>query len=369
MRLPSWLNFLSSASSRAPVRRPRRHRPSLEALEDRTALSDFTAGSVPQLIDAINQANLLGGDNKITLAAGKTFTLTAVNNSADGGNGLPVVAEGDNLSIVGQGATIERSTAKGTPAFRLFDVAAGATLTLTDLTLQGGLAYSSGGAIYSQGGLSLNGVTVQNNVARGYPPRFVFDSPDAAQGGGIWSSGALTLESTTIQNNLALGLDGADYPANVGGSGGSAYGGGVYVAGGTALLDGVTLSGNTAQGGNGGNGGVYQVSNGRGGFFYFPLAGGSGGWGDGGGLFAAAGTVTLLDTSVTSNTAKRGTGGQGGSLGSHHGPDGSPGAGLGGGLYVAADDLVHLDGFTVAHFKRNHASDGGPDIYGPYTPR
>src|SRR5262249_13930867 len=159
----------------------------------------------------------------------------------DSATGLPSIAANDNLTIVGNGDTIERSTATGTPAFRLFDVAAGASLALTDLTLQGGLAYGSGGAIYNEGGLDLTRGTVQNNVAQGY----------SAQGGGIWSSGALNLESTTIRNNHALGLDGINSPYG-GGSGGSAYGGGVYLGGGTALLSGVTLSGNTAQGGDGG---------------------------------------------------------------------------------------------------------------------
>jgi hypothetical protein len=176
MRLPSWLSFWRPASSRASSRRPQRRRPSLEVLEDRTALSNYTAASVPELIADINAANLTGGDNTITLEAGQTYTLTAVDNvpvynglPVSAANGLPVIAANDNLTILGKGATIERSSAVGTPAFRLFDVAAGASLTLKDLTLQGGRIadYPSarGGAIYNQGSLDLNGVTVQNNVA------------------------------------------------------------------------------------------------------------------------------------------------------------------------------------------------------------
>jgi hypothetical protein len=58
--------------------------------------------------------------------AGTAFTLTAVDNTTDGATGLPVIAANDTLTIVGNGDTIQRSTASGIPAFRLFDVASGA---------------------------------------------------------------------------------------------------------------------------------------------------------------------------------------------------------------------------------------------------
>src|SRR5262249_32457090 len=208
--------------------------------------ANFTAASVPELLADVNAANLLGGPNTITLAPRTTFTLTA---ATDGVNGLPVVAAGDDLTILGGGAAIERSTAGGTPSFRLLDVAAGGALTLADLTLQGGLTWSGGGAISNQGALTLRGVTVQNNVARG----------GGAAGGGIWSNGALTLEGNTlVRNNQALG-DNASDPFSFGFAG-SGFGGGVYVGGGTATLTGVTLSANTAQGGRGSDG--YYLWNG-----------------------------------------------------------------------------------------------------------
>jgi hypothetical protein len=356
MRLPSWLSFWRPASPRASSRGPRSHRPTLEQLEGRSLPAAFTAASVPELIADIKLANSNTEPDSITLVAGQTYSLTAADN-VDIANGLPVIAANDNLTIQGKGATIERSTATGTPAFRLFDVAAGASLTLSDLTLQGGLAYGLGGAIYNQGGLSLTRVTVQNNVAQG--------GWWGATGGGIWSNGALTLEATTIQNNQARGLDG---------TGGSAFGGGVYIGGGTALLNGVTLSGNTAQGGNGGDGDVYYVRgysdhfNSRTGYpdYYFATGGGNGGVGYGGGLYAAGGTVTLHNSSVTGNTAKGGAGGHGGTGRGVKGADGSPGAGVGGGLYL--NTLTYLDAFTAAHVKGNHASTSDPDIAGGYLP-
>jgi hypothetical protein len=167
-------------------------RPVLQPLEDRSVPSTFTAASINDLIADITAANTAGGSNTITLAAGTTFTRTAMDNTTDGPTGLPVIAANDNLTIVGNGDTIERSTAKATPAFRLFDVAAGATLTLQDLTLQGGLATAgsdfnhpnsaTGGAINNLGTLQLTGVIVQNNTAQG-------QTGQSALGGGIYSAG------------------------------------------------------------------------------------------------------------------------------------------------------------------------------------
>src|SRR5262249_41463017 len=150
--------------------------------------------------------------------------------------GLPVIAANDTLTIVGNGDTIQRSTAKGTPAFRLFDVANGASLTLGSLTVQNGLAAqggpvgNEGGAMLNQGSLTLNSVTVQNNATQG---------PSAA-GGGIYSGGSLTVQSNTIRNNQALGSAGSAGGRGAGGTGGSAFGGGLYISGGTATLTGVT---------------------------------------------------------------------------------------------------------------------------------
>jgi hypothetical protein len=144
---------------RAPGLRRHHFRPGLEGLEGRTVLSSYTAATVSDLIADINASNNGGGSNTIKLVAGNTFSLTAVNNTTDGATGLPVIAANDRLTIAGNSDTID--LASGTPAFRLLDVAAGASLTLQKLTLQGGVevdngAQAAGGAIYSQGTLDLN---------------------------------------------------------------------------------------------------------------------------------------------------------------------------------------------------------------------
>jgi hypothetical protein len=413
MLFPSWLRFLARASlqataARCPAHRRaalRRVRVNLEQFEDRTLPSSFTAATVPDLIADINAANQAGGSNTITLTAPATspYILTAVDNTTDGATGLPAIAANDNLTIVGNCDTIARSTAAGTPAFRLLDVAVGASLTLQNLTLQGGLASGAGvsaegGAIYNQGTLDLNAVTVQNNVAQGSngAPR---QAGQAAAGGGLYSSGALTLEGgSLVQSNQALGGQGGRAGKGQGGPAGSGFGGGLYVASGTVTLTSATLSGNTAQGGQGGQGGNSTSArfgpgpggsggNGLGGGLYVAGGvvtltssslsantaqggqgghggarfggGGSGGNGFGGGVFAGAGTVTLRNDTVTSNSARRGSGGSGT-------PTGSPGRGEGGGLYIDPAAAACLDTFTHAHVQNNTASTQDPNIHGPW---
>jgi hypothetical protein len=375
---------IAHREARPSVTRRRAVRLTLEQLEDRSLPSSYTAASVSDLIADIKAANLSGGSNTITLVAGTTFALSAVNDTTDGATGLPRIAANDNLTILGNGDLIQRSTATGTPAFRLFDVASGASLSLSNLTLQGGLAFGSGlaaegGAIYNQGTLTLNSVTVQGNVAQGADGGLSW-AGQSAEGGGIYSAGALTLGGNTIiQNNQAIGGRGRDgtYPtrgsSSAGGPGGNALGGGLYVSSGTATLNGVTLSSNTAQGGAGGNGFDATSSGGghnhggvasAGGFgSYLSGPGGNGGNGFGGGLYAAAGTVSMLNDTVTSNTAQGGAAGKGGS----GAPDGNSGRGEGGGLYIDVAALAALDAFTQVNLKHNHASTSYADIDGSYT--
>jgi hypothetical protein len=225
----------------------------LEQLEDRALLSNYTAASVADLIADINAANAAGGSNTIALVAGTTFVLSAADNTTDGATGLPVVAANDSLTLAGNGDTIARSTAAGTADFRLLDVASGGSLTLNNLTLQGGLAFGAGvsaegGAIYSQGTLLLNGVTVQNNSAQGSPGQSSSPGQSAA-GGGIYSGGSLTLQGCTVQNNQALGGSALSYAVDE--DGGSGAGGGIY-SGGSLTLQGITVQNNQALGGQGG---------------------------------------------------------------------------------------------------------------------
>src|SRR5262249_43311866 len=150
----SWLRNGKRSALAAPRRTQRStqrragFRPRFESLEDRKLLSASglpypTAANVNQLIADIRYASSAGGDVTINLQPGHTFDLTSVNNTTDGGNGLPVIggANSVNLTIVGNGDIIERLANKQVnPFFRLFEVAPSASLTLDHVTLQYGIA-------------------------------------------------------------------------------------------------------------------------------------------------------------------------------------------------------------------------------------
>jgi hypothetical protein len=159
----------------------------LEQLEDRTLPSSFTAATVSDLIADINAANAAGGSNTITLAPKTTFTLTQVNNTtSEGSNGLPVIAANDNLTIVGNGDTIQRNSTSA--AFRFFEVAGGASLALNDMKLKYGSA-GAGGGIYNLGTLTVSGCTLSYN--------------SAGVGGGIYNLGTCTVQNSTLSHNSA----------------------------------------------------------------------------------------------------------------------------------------------------------------------
>jgi predicted outer membrane repeat protein len=168
-----------------------------------------------------------------------------VNNTTDGGNGLPVIAANDNLTIVGNGDSLQRNSKS--PAFRLLDVAAGASLTLTNLTVQNGLTSGAGGGILNNGTLSVSGCTVSGNSANG--------------GGGIFNAGTMTIQNSTLSGNSA----------------GFGFGGGIYNEVGSITISGSTLSHNTA--------------------------------GDGGCIFNGAANLDIIGCTVSHNTATQRGGG------------------------------------------------------------
>ena len=389
MPLFSWLrNLTSTRTPRSRARRPpaaARFQPRLEALENRDLPSTYYAATASDLIQDIRTANQQGGANTIVLTAPTTspYVMTQVDNTTDGTTALPQITSGNNLTILPSNGTTS-GLLDAAKNGRLFDVAAGGSLTLQNVELEDGYVTSlgtvtqKGGAIFNQGTLVLNSVLVRNNAVVGIPGH----GQDAA-GGGIWSNGSLTVENgTAFQGNAATGSNDPASTLN----GGNAFGGAICIAGGTAnITDSSFGYGNTAKGGTGG-GGNHRDGSGYGGAIYVasgtvtlsadtvgnPL-GSSGissntaqapslsllGRGYGGGLYVAGGSVTLTNDTVYYNVAGGYNGGGvawGGGYGSY---------GFGGGIFIAANATVYLDSFTVAHTNYNRAS-GDPNIDGTY---
>jgi hypothetical protein len=269
--------------------------------------------------------------------------------AALGADGLPVITI--TLTIKGNGATITR--AQGAQKFRIFQVAPGGDLTLSDLTVENGDTSGSdfkagrGGGIYNLGTVKVINGTISNNNA-------------AVGGGGIGNGDAQEANNVTpAPGNLTL----SDNSVVSGNSIASGNGGGIAngltstmdltrctISGnkgpgignqGTAILNKCTVSGNTAFAGAGifsighmiltdspvtgnaatgqglGGGGILTVAGGQAAgtttLVRSPVAGNTSQTKDGG--IANFGTMMLIDSPVTGNSATQ----DGGGIGNHGG--------------------------------------------------
>ena len=164
-----------------------------------------------------------------------------------------------DLTIQGFGAL--DLAISGNKAGRVFNVSSGATVGITDLTVENGKSFDEGAGIRNEGTLSLARVRITSNEAASN--LFI---PNG--GGGIWNKGRLTLIDSLVDNNIAHDGGGA----------------GIFnVALGFGLLPGMTvlnstISGNTAT---------------------FP-----GGVGCGG--IRNEGTMTITNTTIAKNFSEEG---------------------------------------------------------------
>ncbi len=104
--------------------------------------------------------------------------------------GLPVIT--GKVTIPSSGATIARSSATGTPTFRIFDVASTGSLTMNSVTIKNGLANSAtqgGGGIFNHGTLTVTGSTFPGNTG------------GTNGGGAIINFGPTTVTQATISGN------------------------------------------------------------------------------------------------------------------------------------------------------------------------
>jgi autotransporter family porin len=146
------------------------------------------------LIDALNTANGTVEEDLITLEAGCTYTLNAVDNTVDGPNGLPSITS--DIVIQGNGATIERSAVA--PNFRILHISAGALVTLDEVTIRGGQTGAgfpdgSGAGIFNRGDLRIFDSWITENTS-------------GNSGAGIYNySASISVERSTVSHNSATG--------------------------------------------------------------------------------------------------------------------------------------------------------------------
>lgn len=136
------------------------------------------------------------GADTIELASG-SYTLTAVDNTTGGANGLPAITS--DITVQGAGVVstiIERDA--GAPPFRFFAVATGARLTLADLTVRGGQEVSGGAILVEFGGELV-------------VHRSAFEQNSADDGGAIYTLGPTEIRAGSFEANRAAGQGGALY--------------------------------------------------------------------------------------------------------------------------------------------------------------
>ncbi|MCA8997379.1 MAG: hypothetical protein KDA80_10335, partial [Planctomycetaceae bacterium] len=214
--------------------------PLVEIIEDRVLLTAFLVDTLVDesdgnfepgdlsLREAIEQANANPGADMIEfspLLSDRTIVL--------GGSELVI---SDALTITGLGA--DRLTIDGNNKSRIFSIGNGVTTELSDLSLTGGNGRGAtsngwGGAILSEGDLTIDGVRIHHNtVSDGIPT-----------GAGIRQSfGALVVTNSTIDHNEITT--------------GTGRGGGIDFGGTTFHLVNSTIANNAA----GTGGGVYVVN-------------------------------------------------------------------------------------------------------------
>lgn len=220
------------------------------------------------------------------------------------------------ITITGQHPTIRRDSTGGTPLFRLFSVASGGTLHLDDVIL-------SNGAVRGTNGQTTNGSS--GNAGFGL-------TGNPGLGGAVKNDGILIVIKSLFEGNSATGGNGGNggngSNAGAGGSGGRAGDGGEGLGSaiestGTLTVVNSTFTQNTATGGHGGNGGNGGSGSSLG------QAGAAGGGGVGGGAIATAGgSAIIANITVASNT---GVAGAVGTAGTGSGTPTSPTPGIGAG--------------------------------------
>jgi predicted outer membrane repeat protein len=255
--------FLSLAPANIHCRR-HRSRLSLQALEDRSVPAVFTVNSLadvaPGPVDptakvltlrqAVELANQHPGADLIRFAPGLSGTITLTNGQLE---------VSDDVSIFGPGAP--QLAVSGNNESRVLFIDPGATVSVSALTIRDGQAMLYGGGLFNEGNLTLSACAVINNMAINQDL-----SNTSFGGGGIENRGTMTLSDCQVANNTLVGTQTFFQEIDNGGGGidnnagnltiyssfltgnQSFNGGALRTSNGTLTMVGSVVSGNTAAG-------------------------------------------------------------------------------------------------------------------------
>jgi CSLREA domain-containing protein len=236
--------------------------------------NDPTAGSTTcSLREAVRTANLDPGADTIVLPA-NTYQLTRT------GSGEDSTVTGDldvlqPVTISGGGARttlIQAGSSMANGIDRVFHITSAGALTMSQTTVQFGRINNDGGGIRLESSsgtaLSLTDVTVRNNTATA-----------TKDGGGISAAASITLNRVTINDNVA-----------------TQHGGGLHLSGATSSLTNVTVTNNTASQ----QGGGIRTSAGATTLTNVTVSHNTGA--TGGGIRRDSGSISLRNTIVSNST-------------------------------------------------------------------
>ena len=262
-------------------------------------VTNNNASGPGSLRDAIQKANAFSGVVTINITATGTIR-TPVEDTV-----IAVVTGNVVLNGPGAAQLVLNGIDSNGSGGGILSVAAGASLTLRNVTLADGALGAEASAIHNSAGIVLmEDCIVRNCVA------------SRSFGGACYSSGTFTARRCLFIGNRTNGGDGVNRGAGTsggGGGGGAGMGGAIFSEGPSLVLEDCTFTGNQARGGTGGTGGENDSSN---------ITGGNGG-GPNEGLGAT--------TAGASGGAGGFGGGGGGSGGNSFAPGGAGGFGGGGG--------------------------------------
>lgn len=276
-----------------------RFRPCVQQLENRSVpaiipvstLADAGPGS---LRDAITQANAAPGQDDIVFGVG-------LNGRIDLTQALPALTDSASISAEYNTIIVSRSSAPGTPNFRIFEISQGVAATITGLGITNGTEANAGawgGGVSNYGSLNLVHVDIHHNIGN-------------LRGGGVYNEGMLDITDSSIWANAATegggiynrGTTNVHLGSEISLNDASQNGGGIYNHSNSML----TVSEDTdifwnqaASGGGIFNRGTSTMNNGD---VYENTA-----TGDGGGVYNAAGSTTLKSVNLLRNNATNGGG-------------------------------------------------------------
>jgi CSLREA domain-containing protein len=225
-----------------------------------TRLDDPAPGACDSdcsLREAVIAANAGPGGDTIMIPAGRfRLTLGGINEDAAATGDLDLTK---STTVTGAGARL--TVIDGATIDRVLEIGAAASVSISDLTITGGLVQSGGGGILNKGTLSLLRTTVSDNA--------VFLPSCACYGGGIFSIGPLAVAESTIARNRGSNGGGIAYAAALvvarstisdnlaGGPGWNGVGGGLMGdTASTLTLTNSTIARNQAFNSSGAGGGI-----------------------------------------------------------------------------------------------------------------